>query len=101
LDVFPVFNIDLDHIVKIPKTKTEKRQMIEEYWIITLNDEYSAPHLNVTCFRHGHDIVRNKCSSGDEQQLLNYLTDMTIHSNFVDENVMRSVALYRKQIGQD
>jgi hypothetical protein len=26
---------------------------------------------------------------------------MTVHSNFVDENVMRSVALYRKQIGQN
>jgi len=26
---------------------------------------------------------------------------MTVHSNFVDENVMRSVALYRKQNGQD
>jgi hypothetical protein len=29
-----------------------------------------------------------------------HLQRMTVHSNFVDENVMRSVALYRKQIGQ-
>jgi len=26
---------------------------------------------------------------------------MTVHSNLVDENVMRSVALYRKQIRQE
>jgi hypothetical protein len=29
------------------------------------------------------------------------LACMPVHSNFVDENVMRSVALYRKQIEQD
>ena len=29
------------------------------------------------------------------------LNSMTVHSHFVDENIMRSVALYRKQIGQD
>jgi len=51
-----------------------------------LNDEYSAPHLNVTCSRHDHDIVRNKCSSGDKQQLLNYLTDI-VYSIFVVSEV--------------
>jgi hypothetical protein len=35
------------------------------------------------------------------RHLIVFVIVMPVHSNFVDENVMRGVALYRKQIGQD
>jgi hypothetical protein len=36
----------------------------------------------------------------NKRKYVTYIYDMTVQSNFVDGNVMHSVALYWKQIGQ-
>ena len=71
-----------------------------EFYSKTLNLHGNILALQINTHAMNNNRWDQKCKALLHNQFL--LWDcMTVHSNFVDENVMRCVALYRKQIEQD
>jgi hypothetical protein len=62
-----------------------------------IDQQYTPPYLSLNSSNDFH--VNERAMTLIHGQ--GYITYRSVYSNFVDENVMRSVALCRKQIGQD